>query len=209
MSRDMFSNESCGERICLEGAQLIYFPQIELPFSHEVILARLLAEIPWKEEDIFVYGKKYTQPRLTAWYGDAGMVYRYSGRTFYPLQWTALLLGIKQTVQALCATQFNSALLNYYRDNNDRIALHSDNEKELGAQPVIASLSFGAQRTLIFKKRAGGSRYTIPLQGGSLLLMQGDTQKNWLHGIEKGKHACGPRVNITFRKIFPSALNSK
>jgi alkylated DNA repair dioxygenase AlkB len=203
MYRDLFSNEVSGEKIELEGAQLIYFPQIQLPFSQEVILTRLLAEIPWKAEDIFVYGKKYTQPRLTAWYGDAGMVYRYSGTTFYPLEWSELLMQIKQTVQALCNAQFNSALLNYYRDNNDRIALHSDNEKELGEQPVIASLSFGAQRTLIFKKRTGGSRYKIPLHGGSLLLMQGDTQKNWLHGIEKEKNTCGARVNITFRTIHP------
>ena len=150
-----------------------------------------------------MWGRRMVQPRLIAWYGDPGRSYAYSGLKLQPSPWTPLLLDIKSRVQAVAGATFNSVLLNYYRDNRDSIGLHSDNEPELGNQPVIASLSLGAARTFILKhkKKLGASTH-IGLASGSLLLMKGDTQRCWRHGIAKEKQPCGPRVSLTFRTII-------
>ena len=121
-----------------------------------------------------------------------------------PFPWTNLLLSIKREVEDLVDHAFNSALLNLYRDNNDRMGFHSDNEPSLGDKPIIASLSFGATRKLVFKHKRNKSLDPIGvnLVSGSLLLMKGETQKNWNHGINRQTEKCGPRINITFRNIF-------
>ncbi|HMU67023.1 MAG TPA: alpha-ketoglutarate-dependent dioxygenase AlkB [Cellvibrionaceae bacterium] len=202
MSQDLFADNTPGEVINIAGAQLLFFPQVQLPIAHDEVLARLIAQVPWVQEDIIIYGKRHPQPRLIAWYGDEGMNYRYSGVTHYPLPWSSILLELKHKVEALCGCSFNSALVNYYRHERDSMGMHSDDERELGPQPVIASLSLGGPRTLIFKPKRGGARFTLALPPGSLLVMQGDTQKNWLHGINKETTPCAPRVNITFRRII-------
>lgn len=152
-----------------------------------------------------VWGKRHPQPRLIAWYGDRGRGYTYSGIRLEPLPWNETLLKIKDHVEHLTASMFNSVLLNYYRDQNDSMGFHSDDEPELGPQPVIASLSLGERRTFVLKhkNRKDLKPVKIALESGSLLVMKGDTQKNWKHGIDKETRPCGPRVNMTFRDIVP------
>jgi alkylated DNA repair dioxygenase AlkB len=211
MSADLFADSASdgaavgqtAEAINLPGAQLLFYRQVQLPFAHAEVFAGLMEQVAWQEENIVLYGKRYTQPRLIAWYGDAGKHYRYSGVTHYPLPWSPLLLSLKHKVETLCDYRFNSALLNYYRHERDSMGMHSDDEPELGPQPVIASLSLGGARTFIFKHKKSGERFKLLLPGGSLLIMHGDTQRYWKHGIEKEKTPCAARINITFRAIMP------
>ena len=167
-------------------------------------MRRLIDEISWRAEKIVVWGKTYPQPRLIAWYGDLGKNYTYSGIHLERLPWTQMLLDIKSRVEAVAHTQFNSVLLNYYRDHRDSMGMHSDDEPELGERPVLASLSLGEERILILKhKRDKGLKpVRLQLESGSLLLMKGDTQHYWKHGIDKETRPCGPRVNLTFRRIL-------
>ncbi len=153
-----------------------------------------------------IYGKKFMQPRLIAWYGDMDQSYSYSGINLQPLPWTPTLLEVREKVEEMSAEKFNTVLLNFYRDHRDSMGFHSDDEKELGPTPVIASLSLGATRTFILKHktRSDFKPMHIELPSGSLLVMKGVTQKFWKHGINKQTKPCGPRVNLTFRRIFPS-----
>jgi alkylated DNA repair dioxygenase AlkB len=187
----------------LPGAEVYYQSSIDLGFPADIILNRLIDEVPWRQEDVNVWGKTFKQPRLVAWYGDEGMAYRYSGISLNPLPWTDLLLDLKLRVEQASESKFNSVLLNYYRDNNDSMGMHSDDEKELGPNPTIASVSLGAERPFVFKsKRDPKARaIKIVLASGSLLLMKGETQHNYKHGIAKERQALGPRVNLTFRTI--------
>ncbi len=186
--------------IPLEDGQLAFLEQIALSQSNEAVLQQLIADTPWRAETIVVWGKRHLQPRLIAWYGEAS--YRYSGMTLDPLPFTPLQLEIKQAVQLASGRQFNSVLLNYYRDQNDSMGFHSDNESELGPDPAIASVSFGDPRTFILKHKRLQTIVKLSLGNGSLLLMTGNTQTNWLHGINKERRFCGPRVNLTFRNIM-------
>ena len=165
---------------------------------------RLIDEISWRAESIVVWGKTYSQPRLIAWYGDAGKNYTYSGIELTPLPWTAALLDIKSRVEAAARMNFNSVLLNYYRDHRDSMGMHSDDEPELGERPVLASLSLGEERIFILKHKREKALKPVRVQlaSGSLLLMKGETQRYWKHAIEKETRPCGPRVNLTFRRIL-------
>ena len=163
----------------------------------------LIRDVPWRAEKITVWGKSHPQPRLVAWFGDAGKDYAYSGIRLDPLPWTPALLDIKRRVEAATAAQFNSVLLNYYRDHRDSMGLHSDDEPELGERPIIASVSLGEERSFVFKhKRKAAKPVRMNLLSGSLLLMKGETQRNWKHGIEKETRPRGARVNLTFRQIL-------
>lgn len=188
----------------MPDAEVFYLDRLELGQSDTEVLRRLIAEVPWRSEEVVMWGRRMVQPRLIAWYGDPGRSYAYSGLELHPLPWTPLLLDIKSRVEAVAGATFNSVLLNYYRDNRDSIGFHSDNEPELGDQPVIASLSLGADRTFILKHKT--TKLVAPthlgLASGSLLLMKGDTQRCWRHGIAKERRPCGPRVNLTFRTII-------
>lgn len=165
-------------------------------------MEELTTSTPWKKRTSVIYGRKVSQPRLTAWYGDEGCHYSYSGVSNTPLPWTETLRGLKRTVEEMLQYEFNSALLNYYRDGKDAIGFHSDDERELGATPVIASLSFGVKRYLMFRQRRGEyADYSVALDDCSLLVMMGDTQKNWKHGISRSTET-KPRINVTFRKIL-------
>lgn len=177
-----------------------------LPLGCEeaTLLRRLIDEIDWRQEYITLFGKTHKQPRLVAWYGDPDAHYTYSGKTYQPLPWNSALLDLKKLAEQVSGSSFNSVLLNYYRDGRDSMGLHADDEPELGPEPVIASLSLGATRTLYFRHRSRKELATVnvPLPSGSLLVMRGETQRNWKHGIRKVARPCGPRVNLTFRHIF-------
>jgi alkylated DNA repair dioxygenase AlkB len=188
----------------IPDADVLYATDIELPLPPAVLMEHLIAGIRWREENIVLWGRKFPQPRLIAWYGDAGASYTYSGVRHDPLPWTDLLLGIKTSVERATAASFNSVLANYYRHERDSMGLHSDDEPELGPEPVIASLSLGEVRTFVMrhKKRKDLPAMRLPLASGSLLLMRGTTQRFWRHGVDKQSAPCGPRINLTFRRIF-------
>ncbi len=168
------------------------------------ILDRLIAEIPWRQENITLFGKTHLQPRLLCWMGDPGCAYAYSGTRHEPERWHPLVAELRGRVEKASGETFNSVLLNLYRDGQDSMGFHADDEPELGARPVIASLSFGAERVMHFRHRHDRNLPTrrLPLPDGSLLVMRGDTQANWKHAIPKTRKPIGPRVNLTFRRIM-------
>jgi len=188
----------------MPDAEVLYYEAISVPAEPAIILDRLIEDIPWRQDHIVLWGKPLLQPRLSAWFGDPGSVYTYSGLTLTPLPWTKLLAELKQTVETLAGERFNSVLLNYYRNERDSMGMHSDDERELGRNPTIASLSFGAERELTFRHRRRKELAPVRLRlaSGSLLIMRGATQHHWKHGIAKERRPCGPRVNLTFRRIF-------
>lgn len=192
------------QRVELAGAEVILRHPLLAPEAAAAALQALIAQTPWRCDDIVLFGRRLPQPRLTAWYGDPGCRYRYSGLALQPLPWTPLLQQLRSLVEAACSATFNSVLLNYYRDQHDSMGLHSDDEPELGPRPLIASLSLGEPRILSFAPRRdrGLAGVKLPLPSGSLLVMRGDTQTNWKHGIGKSKRPLGPRVNLTFRRML-------
>jgi alkylated DNA repair dioxygenase AlkB len=194
------------ERQPIANAAVSYLEKLDFGRPVDDVLADLIDQIEWKHQDVVIKGKTFKQPRLTAWYGDAGAGYTYSGLSLDPLPWTPLLEAIKTVVEEETGCHFNSALLNLYRNNRDSIGFHSDNEPELGKNPTVASVSFGHEREFILKPKWNrpGPTHRIRLASGSLLVMAGETQRNWLHGVEKETAPCGPRVNITFRRIAPA-----
>jgi alkylated DNA repair dioxygenase AlkB len=203
MVDDLFPARVTLERIPLADAEIYYLPKLPLALTAEAVMNQLIDEVPWRAENIVVWGKTVPQPRLIAWYGDKGTDYTYSGIHHHPLPWTGILIDIKNRVEKVAGTNFNSVLLNYYRDHRDSMGLHSDDEPELGRRPIIASVSLGEERTFILKHktRRDLKGVRLKLASGSLLLMKGDTQHCWKHGIEKEKRPCGPRINLTFRRI--------
>lgn len=178
------------------------FPGFFTKTESKHYLQALLKEIDWRQEPIKIFGKEIMQPRLTAWYGFSNKPYTYSGITMAPAAFTATLLAIKEKIEPLAKVEFTSALLNLYRDGKDSMGWHRDNEPELGINPIIGSVSFGATRT--FKLRHYSDKkdtQTIPLTDGSFLLMNGETQHYWEHHIPKTSKPVGMRINITFRVI--------
>lgn len=199
----LFSTDAL-EKLPMPDAEVYYLDTIELGGSSEEILHRLITETAWRQESVIVRGKRFAQPRLVAWYGDRGSAYRYSGVKLTPLPWTDLLLTIRRRVEEVAGSSFNSVLLNYYRDNRDSMGFHSDDEPELGGEPAIASVSLGDERTFVLKHKT--RKFVKPVRlrlgSGSFLLMKGETQRYWKHGITKEAGFCGPRVNLTFRRII-------
>ncbi len=191
-----------GQRIEMPDADVWFYPAFFTADESAAWLQTLMDAIEWEQQHIRIVGQTIAIPRLTAWYGDPGKVYHYSGLTVHPHPWTAPLLTIKERLAAVTPTRFNSVLLNYYRDGQDSVSWHSDDEPELGTNPVIASLSFGAARPFQFKHKTDpDQRVSILLTSGSLLLMQGATQHHWKHQIPKRKTVDDGRINLTFRVI--------
>jgi alkylated DNA repair dioxygenase AlkB len=186
----------------LPDAEIIYYPHFFKKKEADVIFAQLINDIPWQQDDIRVYGKIHPQPRLTALFGNEGKPYSYSNIKMQPHPWTMLLQKIKSYVESFTDTNFTTVLLNQYRDGKDGNGWHADNEKELGTNPVIASLSFGTERVFQLKHNSiSGLKQNILLEHGSLLLMKGTTQHFWKHQIPKTAKPIGPRINLTFRVI--------
>lgn len=196
---DLFSDPATLQPLPLEDGELAWLSQLPFAIPNAEVLARLVAETPWRADTVVVYGKRYLQPRLSAWYGEAS--YTYSGLTLQPLPLTPLLEQLRRSVEAVTAHRYNSVLLNYYRDGQDSMGMHSDDEPELGPAPVIASLSFGATRSFVLRHKTRKLSQKIELMDGSLLLMSGNTQRFWLHGVNKTAKLTEPRLNLTFRYV--------
>ncbi len=161
----------------------------------------LLNQIPWQFDEAVIYGKRIITKRKVAWYGDENYSYTYSRTTKVALPWTKELLELKKLVEEKCGTIFNSCLLNLYHDGDEGMAWHSDDEKSLGKNTVIGSLSIGAVRKFSFKHKKTGEKTDTILGNGSLLVMKGETQTNWLHRLPKSTKIKHPRINLTFRTI--------
>ena len=170
----------------------------------QLYLKHLINDIKWKREKIRMWGREIVTKKRIAWYADEGKSYKYSGSTFHPDQWNELLLEIKNYVEQYIKFQFNSVLLNEYPNGKVGMGWHSDDERELGIDPIIASLSFGANRDFIFKHKTDKrfENIKIHLKSGSLLLMLGSTQHHWKHSLPKRLKVREPRINLTFRKIL-------
>ena len=201
----MYAMLPCFQPLPIADADIRLALAVPLPMPADALLAALIAGIAWRQESIVLWGRRHLQPRLTAWYGDAGAGYRYSGIDLRPLPWTPLLAELRDLVARATGASFNSVLANRYRDHRDSVGLHSDDEPELGDAPTIASLSIGAQRVFAMKHRSRGLGERIALPSGSLLVMAGGTQRHWKHGIHRQTRSCGERVNLTFRHIVPPA----
>lgn len=183
-------------------ADVWYAPVFYQPEEANLLFDLLFQEIAWEQRQISFFGQSVNQPRLVAWYGDPDAVYTYSNTVFEPLPWIAPLTEIKRRVETIADVTFNSVLCNLYRNGSDSMGLHSDDEPELRAIPVIASVSFGATRTLHFRhKQRKDLKYALELTHGSLLVMKGTTQQFWKHGIPKTSKPVGPRINLTFRVV--------
>jgi len=185
----------------LPDADISYYPNFFDHDAADTMMAALIKTTPWQQDNIKIFGKVHAQPRLTALYGNDEKPYSYSGITMQPLPWTLLLEKIKLQVESTANITFTSVLLNLYRDGRDSNGWHSDNEKELGNNPVIASVSFGAQRVFQLRHNSEPIKQSIVLEHGSLLLMKGTTQHFWKHQIPKTAKPIGPRINLTFRVI--------
>jgi alkylated DNA repair dioxygenase AlkB len=189
MIDDLFRTQTMLERVPMQDAEVYYLPGLSLAQTAEAVMNQLIDSVPWHAENIVVWGTTFRQPRLTAWYGDVGANYTYSGIHLDPLPWKNSLIDIKTRVETIAGTDFNSVLLNYYRDHRDSVAFHSDDEPELGHRPIIASISLGEERTFVLKHKTKRDLKSVRLKlaSGSLLLMKGETQHCWKHGIEKEK----------------------
>ena len=161
-----------------------------------------LKEVPWRHDEAFIYGNHYITDRKVAWYGDNNFSYKYSGHTHVAIPWSAPLLKLKQQVEKYSATTYNSCLLNLYENGSQGMGWHHDDEKGLGENSTIASLSFGAERRFDFRHKVDKEKISILLEHGSLLVMSGTTQSNWQHHLPKTTKINRPRVNLTFRKMI-------
>jgi alkylated DNA repair dioxygenase AlkB len=191
-----------GDNLLPFDGELYLIRQFYAPPESDRLFTELMTDLAWQEEDIFIFGKWVKVPRLMCWYGDADAHYRYSGVDHAPLLWTAELQAIRGKVERQCRYRFNSVLANLYRDGRDSMGCHADNEKELGPNPVIASLSFGEERLFkLHHKKKRKASLDIMLGHGDLLLMAGAMQHHWLHALPKTKQLKKPRINLTFRRI--------
>ncbi len=171
----------------------------------DVLLARLRDELDWRQHHVRLFGKERPAPRLSAWYGDKGVAYTYSGIRHQAVPWLPVLEQVRDRIQAglagLDPGRFNGVLGNRYREGADGMGWHSDDESELGPAPVIASASFGAPRRFVLRHRASGHREQLQLGHGSLLIMAGTSQRCWQHAVPKTRRPCGERINLTLRRI--------
>ena len=173
------------------------------------ILEQLLVDIDWKQDEIFMFGRQVKIPRLQNFMADPGTQYTYSGLTMIGCNWHPSIAMIKKRIEEYSGHRFNAALLNLYRDGNDSMGWHQDNEPELGPNPVVASLSIGAERRFLFReKKLKGNVQEVMLSSGSLLWMGNDVQNNWQHSLPKTKRCQSSRINITFRQILKEAHSS-
>ncbi len=178
---------------------ITYNPTWLPPDEADTLFATLRTTIPWETHRIKLFGREIDSPRLSCWIGDPGTDYKYSGARFAPHPWPEALLAIRERLARELSAPFNSVLANLYRDGRDSMGWHSDDEPELGSEPVIASVSLGAERRFVFKRKADGRKHEMVLGHGSLVVMQGRTQKDWRHAVARTKAVESERINLTFR----------
>ncbi|WMW78385.1 alpha-ketoglutarate-dependent dioxygenase AlkB [Flavobacterium sp. 20NA77.7] len=187
----------------LPDATFIYYPNFLNQEKADLYFEKLLQETPWQQDDITIFGKKIAQPRLTALYGNLGKPYSYSGITMHPIAWSPLVWLLKEEVETIAQHSFTSVLLNLYRNEKDSNGWHADNEKELGQDPIIASLSLGETRKFQIKHTTNKNiKCDILLEHGSLLLMKEGAQVHYKHQLPKATQPKNTRINLTFRTVF-------
>ncbi|MEY3806743.1 MAG: hypothetical protein RIR69_1555 [Actinomycetota bacterium] len=165
------------------------------------VFMSLVNDIPWQSRTIKMFGKEHREPRMTAWFGDEGATYTYSGIRLSPLAWTDTLQILREVCATRSGASFNSVLLNLYRNGHDKMGWHADDESELGREPIITSLSLGATRRFRFKHRQNKTIVECELPHGSLLVMSGLTQQCWVHEVPRQTRVTEARINLTFRNI--------
>ncbi len=197
------------ERIEIPGGELRHFPEFLSPSAAADAMEQMRSEACWEQHWVKIAGRAIPCPRLSAWYGDLGATYRYSGVSYEPIPWTAKLAWLRDRLRDTIAADFNSVLLNLYRDGADGMGWHSDDERELGDAPTIASISLGGPRRFKMRHRRDEDVAPIELElrSGCLLVMAGSTQANWRHSVPKTKRAVNPRINLTFRVILEGRVS--
>ncbi|MFW3174806.1 alpha-ketoglutarate-dependent dioxygenase AlkB [Xanthomonas phaseoli] len=193
--------------VALPGAQIRWQREWLDAAQADALLQTLLAQVRWEVHRIRMFGRVVDSPRLSSWIGDADASYRYSGTRFAPQPWLDALQPVRARLQAETGHPFNSVLVNRYRSGSDAMGWHSDDEPELGAQPLIASVSLGATRRFAFKHRDDAAlKQTLELGHGDLLVMSGDTQRYYKHALPRTARPVGERINLTFRQIASAGV---
>ncbi len=197
---DLFRNTPYN--ILPDGGEAVYYGVLFAPDEAARLFCKLRYDIPWKPDMVKMYGRLITTKRKVAWYGDKPYIYTYSGMAKTALPWNETLLEIKARVEDKTGHSFNSCFANLYHSGDEGMSWHTDNEPTMGRRPIIASVSLGAERKFAFKHRTNKRRIDLILENGSLLLMRGDTQINWLHSLPKSKRVRTARINLTFRNFI-------
>ncbi len=199
MQESLFQTESISD---LDESEILLFRSYFSQIKADEYLS-LLQNVNWSRNQIVVYGKKHLEPRDTAWYGENGLIYKYSGIEHKAKPWLPFLIEIRDELNSAFCENFNSVLINRYRDGNDGVSWHSDDEPELGDSPTLCSLSFGGSRKFQLRSKEKSSEiFSIYLNHGDLLIMKPPTQKYWLHAVPKTATKVAERINLTFRKII-------
>lgn len=187
----------------LPDAVFEFYPNFFNKEEADLLLDKLMNETPWQQDDITIFGKKIAQPRLTCLFGNEGKPYSYSGITMQPNPWNSTLIFIKDKIEQTAEKNFTTVLANLYRNEKDSNGWHADNEKELGRNPIIASVSFGEERRFQLKHNTNPeAKMTLNLNHGSLLLMKEGSQIHYKHQIPKETKSKNNRINLTFRSIL-------
>ena len=197
----LFHEDDIGNLLPSDGT-VYYYGKILNSKSASRIFDLLMKNILWKNDEVIIFGKRIITKRKAAWYGDSDYLYTYSNSTKQALPWTEELSWLRQIIEELIGTKFNSCLLNLYHNGNEGMGWHSDDEKSLGKNNTIASLSLGAERKFLFKHKQTKQIVSLLLEHGSLLVMKEATQSNWLHSLPKSKDLIDSRINLTFRTIL-------
>jgi len=197
---DSFNNELVTNVLPYDGVVNYYGKIMDQKMALEYFNC-LLKKIEWKHDEAVIFGRHIVTKRKVAWYGDTDYLYTYSNKTKQALPWTKELLQCKQITEAVTGVSFNSCLLNLYHNGDEGMAWHSDDERSLGKNTAIASLSFGAERKFVFRHKKTKATTSLILENGSLLVMEDTTQTNWQHALPKSKRIDQPRINLTFRTM--------
>ncbi len=197
----LFSDQQ--ELLPFDGSALL-FPKFLEPTQTSQIFQQIMDETPWEMPEMVMFGKKYPQAGLSTWFTNTGVNYVYSGITRTPHVMTPLLNDVMNSCALKSGAEYNSVLVNLYRDGNDSVSWHSDNEAVNGSEPTIASVSLGATRRFDLRHKESGETVRVDLEDGSLLVMSGLSQHCWVHQIAKTKSKVGPRINLTFRRVVTS-----
>ncbi len=198
---DLFENDMKLINLLPRDGEAYYYGKVMDTVTADMYLDKCLSELSWEHDRAFIYGKEIVTKRKIAWYADKPVSYTYSGYTKIALVWPDCLREIKQVLESHCGEVFNSCLGNFYSSGDEGMSWHSDAEKDLVENGAIGALSLGGERKFSFKHRKTGESVSLTLEHGSLLIMQGNTQQNWLHSLPKTKKDVEPRVSLTFRQM--------